>query len=143
MIKVKKGEKIYIPKFGLSAIVNYVDEGGFIVELENGKPLTILYNYAYKPDEIKYEKFIKPKYKVGEKIMPWFASSGKKDVAEIVKVALNKKTKSYVYLAFTLDCGYPIVEREEDVILYKKEKIVELTVDEISKKLGYKVKVKC
>lgn len=120
-------------KIGMWGIVETVSEcGGYMVKFEDGTSAGC-YN------ENQLDKFIEAKYSLGE-IFTW-----NKQEIEIVKVILNKKLKTYVYVFFGLTDGYFDIQTEEwvNAKLKKvvKEKVIEMTVEQISKALGKKVKV--
>lgn len=69
-------------------------------------------------EEEELETYIEPLYKVGE-IIKAFPSIISEIGAEIVKVILNKKRKTYYYVAFCVDDGYAVLQEEKIVQIIK------------------------
>lgn len=151
----KKGDKVIMPKYVKNpnsfASLGYQKMFGdsFIneplvvdmVSVFKGEDVISLQGHSsYMPVKF-FERYIEPKFKVGYK---FYARAGGY-VTEIVKVILNKKKGVYYYACFDSEDGFARFSDENEVASSKKfveEKIKEMTVDEISKALGYKIKIK-
>lgn len=130
MNKFKVGQKVYVKRFGMwGRIVKFVFDNRVLVKFENGQKIT-------GPIE-DCEKFIEPKYKVGQFIR-CYPNSFKEDksaddVCEIVKTSLNKKAGEYSYLAFN-ENGSSFAFNESSVILAEctcDEPVVEMTIKQL------------
>jgi len=143
IIKVKNMELSntnHVAKIGSCGnIIGYIN-GMYKIKYDN----YISSNGYFVGNDSSIELFIKPKFKVGDKFIT--RAGGVQIEVEIVKVSLNKKFKQYAYLVFDTSSGKvgALVDNELSNLkrFTKVIKPKEMTVDEISKKLGYKVIVK-
>jgi hypothetical protein len=104
MSDLKVGDKVYVKTLGLKAILKEIKGNKVVVFTENNRM-----GFGTM-DEL--EEFIEPKYKVGDIVIAFPATSNK-DEAQIVKCALNKKKKTYFYMAFCMDqTGYAVLQEE-------------------------------
>ena len=131
MSKFKKGEKIYSNKLGMWGVIDFSCFAGITANMENGE------NETFSHEEV--EKFIEPKFKVGDK----FEGRSLKDMStvtiEIVKISLNKKLKEYSYLAFDVETGESYCLEDSDLLGFKKvekTKVVNFTIKEVEVKMN-------
>jgi len=101
--KFKKGDKIYVEQYKDWGIIEDLSISLYGVRMADG-----IYKAVGIEDRI--EKYIEPKYKVGDKFM--LLTGGSYIKSEIVKLSLNKKKKQYSYLMFDTD-GYARAVNEE------------------------------
>lgn len=136
MSKFKVGEKVYVKEVGRWAKVIKYSELLYFIKDEHGKKGYIEESYL--------ERFIEPKYKVGDKVYAFPVLTYSEDKAEIVKCSLNKKRGEYSYLTFKTDTGFPIAMNESDVILYgtrPKPEVKEMTMEQVCRELGKEIKI--
>jgi UDP-N-acetyl-D-mannosaminuronic acid transferase (WecB/TagA/CpsF family) len=113
MSDLKVGDKVYIRSMGLKAVLKKIVGNKVTVFTENNRM-----GFGTM-DEL--EKFIEPKFEVGEKIIAFPGVDKDGSVAEIVKAILNKKRKTYYYVAFCTDDGYAVMQEENRVIPFVKK----------------------
>jgi len=128
MNKFKIGDKVKLvriddinkedkTKIGYTFIINKIDIFG-IIQDENDK--------VFLESELELvSSQLTPKYKVGDKV-------------KVIRGGVGKITKVDVYYKTNL-CGGTYFD--DDLIPYIEPKVKELTVAEISEKLGYEVKI--
>ena len=144
MSKFKVGEKVIVTK--PDKFFNKNDVGIVLKYCRNSTPELEVIEGKYPGrslliEENQVEKFLEPKFKVGDVIYCW-KSINTEDKGEIVKVALNKKRGTFSYLAFSYESGFPIALMENEVkLVEQKSKVEEMTVAQICKALGKEIKI--
>ena len=152
MNQFKAGDKVYVKKVGKWAVVLSIAgifKGITKYDIKDEE------GYSGWVVEKDLEKFIEPKFKVGDKVLLFpiidDVNDPQKGFGEIVKTALNKKLGRYIYVVFATDDGYPVLQREGEVVLAPKKKkdcvggvcegSVEMTLAQVCKKLGKNIKI--
>lgn len=93
-----------------------------------------------------FEKFIKPKYSIGTKVLAFPRLDDADDLAQIVGRHLNKKSGEFTYLLFTVESGMPIALSESEIKLPKRLvkcecDVEEMTLTQVCQKLGKTIKI--